>query len=87
MVSPCLEDQRKSAAPVPGEVAGFGLASGRFRPVPGIATPPKGARVVSTATAGDRIMVTVEIAGATEIRTFDADTLHKTGRLRFATQS
>jgi hypothetical protein len=52
----------------------------------GIVTLPKQARVVSTATAGDRIVVTIEIAGATEIRTFDADTLQETGRLRFATE-
>jgi hypothetical protein len=52
----------------------------------GIVTLPKGARVVSTATAGDRIVVTIEIAGATEIRTFDADTLHEAGRLRFTTE-
>jgi hypothetical protein len=52
----------------------------------GTVTLPKGARVVSTATAGDRIVVTIEIAGAIEIRTFDADTLHETGRLRFATE-
>ena len=52
----------------------------------GIATLPKGARVVATATAGDRIVVTIDIAGLTEIRTFDATTLQETGRLRFATQ-
>ncbi len=52
----------------------------------GIVTLPQGAKVVSTATAGDRIVVTLEIAGATEIRTFDAATLQETGRLRFATE-
>ena len=52
----------------------------------GIVTLPKGARVVSTATAGDRIVVTIEVAGITEIRTFDAATLQETGRLRFATE-
>jgi hypothetical protein len=52
----------------------------------GIVTLPKGARVVSTATAGDRIVVTIEAAGSTEIRTFDAATLQETGRLRFATE-
>src|SRR5580698_2487922 len=39
------------------------------------ATLPKGARIVSTAAAGDRLAVTLEIGGATEIRTFDAKTL------------
>jgi len=52
----------------------------------GIVTLPQGAKVVSTATAGDRIVVTLDIAGATEIRTFDAATLQETGRLRFATE-
>ncbi|MGH6779462.1 MAG: hypothetical protein ACRECL_15885 [Bradyrhizobium sp.] len=46
---------------------------------------PKGARIVSTAAAGDRLVVTLEVAGHTEIRTFDAHTLKPTGRLTFAT--
>jgi hypothetical protein len=45
---------------------------------------PKGARVVSVGTAGDRIAVTVDIGGAMEVRTFDARTLSPAGRLRFA---
>jgi len=52
----------------------------------GIVTLPKGARVVATSTAGDRIVVTIDIAGTTEVRTFDAVTLQETGRLRFATE-
>lgn len=47
---------------------------------------PKGARIVSTSVANDRVIVTVEAGGATEIRTFDARTLRPTGRLKFATQ-
>jgi hypothetical protein len=47
---------------------------------------PKGARIVSTAVAQDRIAVTVEVGGALEIRTFDLKTLKPTGRLRFATE-
>ena len=53
---------------------------------PSTITLPKGARVVSTATAGDRIVVTVDIAGGTEILIFDANTLQATGDLRFATE-
>jgi cysteine synthase len=45
---------------------------------------PRGAKIVSTAVAGDRLVVTVDIAGATEIRTFDARTLKPAGRLSFA---
>ena len=47
---------------------------------------PKGARIVATALADERIAVTIEVAGAIEIRTFDARTLKPTGRLRFATE-
>ena len=47
---------------------------------------PKGARVIATAIAEDRIAVTVDIGGAIEIRTFDAKTLKPTGRLKFATE-
>ena len=47
---------------------------------------PKGARIVQTAVAGDRVVVTLDIAGALEIRTFDAKSLRPAGRLRFATE-
>ena len=44
---------------------------------------PKGARVVSTAVAGERIVVTLDIGGTVEIRTYDARTLRPEGRMRF----
>ena len=47
---------------------------------------PKGARIVATAVADDRIAVTVDINGAIEIRTFDLRSLKPVGRLRFATE-
>ena len=47
---------------------------------------PKGARVVATGVAGDRLVVTLDIGGATEIRTFDARTLKATGQLRFVSE-
>jgi hypothetical protein len=50
------------------------------------ATLPKGTRIVSTAVASDRLVVTLDVAGSVEIRTFDARTLKPTGRLRFATE-
>src|ERR1700726_543194 len=50
------------------------------------ASLPKGARIVSTAVAGDRLVVTLDVGGATEIRTFDARTLKPTGRLTFANE-
>jgi len=49
-----------------------------------IATLPKGARIVSTAVAGERLVLTLDIGGVTEIRTFDAKTLKPAGRLSFA---
>jgi hypothetical protein len=47
---------------------------------------PKGARIIATAIAEDRIAVTVDMGGAIEIRTFDAKTLRPAGRLKFATE-
>ena len=47
---------------------------------------PKGARIVSTAVAGDRLVVTLDIGGVTEIRTFDAKTLKPTGMLKFVSE-
>jgi len=52
----------------------------------GIVTLPKAARVIATAVAGDRIVVTLDVGGVTEIRTFDVKTLSETGRIRFATK-
>jgi hypothetical protein len=47
---------------------------------------PKGAKVVSTTVAGDRIAVILDVGGGIEVRTFDLKTLHPTGRLKFATE-
>ena len=47
---------------------------------------PRGARIVATGVAGDRLVVTLDIGGATEIRTFDARTLKATGRLKFVSE-
>ena len=51
-----------------------------------IATLPKGARIVSTAVAGERLLLTLDIAGVTEIRTFDARTLKPAGKLKFVSE-
>jgi hypothetical protein len=50
------------------------------------ATLPKGARILSTAVAGDRMVLTLDIGGATEIRTFDVRTFQPLGTLKFATE-
>jgi len=60
--------------------------SGAAASADAIITLPKGARVLATAVAGERIAVTLDIAGAVEIRTFDIRTLRETGRIRFATE-
>jgi hypothetical protein len=51
-----------------------------------IATLPKGARIVSTAVAGERLVLTLDIGGITEIRTFDARTLKPAGKLKFVSE-
>lgn len=51
-----------------------------------IATLPKGARIVSSGVAGDRLVVTLDVGGITEIRTFDAHTLRPAGKLKFANE-
>jgi hypothetical protein len=61
-------------------------SDGRAGPVEATALLPKGGRIVQTAVAGDRIVVTVDVGGAVEIRTFDAATLRPAGRLRFAVE-
>lgn len=50
------------------------------------ATLPKGARIVATGVAGDRVVLTLDVGGATEIRTYDARTLKPAGTLRFASE-
>jgi hypothetical protein len=47
---------------------------------------PRGARVTATAVVEDRIVVTLDVGGATEIRTFDLRSLRPIGRLRFAAE-
>ena len=50
------------------------------------ASLPKGARIASIGLAGDRLVVTLDIGGVTEIRTFDAHTLKPAGRLKFVSE-
>ena len=50
------------------------------------ATLPKGARIVASGVAGDRLVVTLDIGGVTEIRTFDAHTLRPVGQLKFVNE-
>lgn len=59
-------------------------SDGNVAPAETVALLPKGAKIVSTATAGDRLLVTVDVGGNLEIRSFDAHTLRPAGRLKFA---
>ncbi|RDV05632.1 hypothetical protein [Undibacter mobilis] len=45
---------------------------------------PPGGKVVGTAIGEAQIVVTIEAGGATELRTYDPDTLRPLGRLRLA---
>lgn len=68
---------------------GYRLFRGEGRSTSGpdvTAVLPKGARVVSTAAVGDRLAVTLDVGGTTEIHTFDAKTLKPAGQLRFAAE-
>jgi len=47
---------------------------------------PKGAKIVATTVAENRIAVTIELNGALEIWTFDLKSFKAVGRLRFATE-
>jgi hypothetical protein len=61
-------------------------AQGSAAPAEVTALLPAGARVLTISAAGDRIVVTIELAGTLEARTFDLKTLKPMGRLRFATE-
>ena len=62
-------------------------SAGAVAPAPDVAAMlPKGARVGAIAAAEDRIVVTIELAGALEARIFDLKTLRPAGRLRFVTE-
>jgi hypothetical protein len=61
-------------------------AEGSAHPPDVTALLPKGSRVIGVLATEDRIVVTIELAGAVEARTFDLRTLAPTGRLRFATE-
>jgi hypothetical protein len=64
----------------------FLRADGSTGPAEVTALLPKGAKVVAVSASEDRIVATVELGGALEVRTFDLKTLRPTGRLRFATE-
>jgi hypothetical protein len=48
-------------------------------------TLPRGARVVQSAVSEDRLIITLDVGGKIEVRTFDLKTLQPAGRLTFST--
>jgi hypothetical protein len=70
-------------------VVGYRLfrSGGSPAPTETIVRLPPGSRIAQTAVGEDHVVVTIEIpGGGIEIRSFDAQTLRPTGRLRFATE-
>jgi hypothetical protein len=61
-------------------------SEGSAAPAAVTAMLPKGAKIIATAIAEDRIVVTLDVGGSVEIRTFDLRTLRPAGQLRFATE-
>ena len=59
------------------------LRSSEYHQTDVAVTLPKGAKVLQTAMAEDRIVVTLDVGGAIEIRTYDLHTLKPMGRLSF----
>jgi hypothetical protein len=45
---------------------------------------PRGARVIQSAVAADRLVITLDIDGRLEVRTFDVNTLQPAGRINFS---
>jgi hypothetical protein len=50
------------------------------------ATLPKGARITATAVTNDRLVVTIDVGGSVQIRTFDLHSLRPAGTLTFASE-
>ena len=60
-------------------------SEGSQAPTQATLTLPPGAKIVQSAIADDRIVLTLQVGGALEIRTYDLKTLKPLGRLNFST--
>ena len=60
-------------------------SEGSQAPTQATLTLPPGAKIVQSAIADDRIVLTLQVGGALEIRTYDLRTLKPLGRLNFST--
>jgi len=61
-----------------------GSAAPPASPAPEIAGLPAGAKVLSTAVGDGHVVLTLEVGGAVELRSFDLTTLKPLGRVRLA---
>lgn len=61
-------------------------SEGSAAPAETVALLPKTAKILNIAVAQDRIVVTLDVAGALEIRSFDLHTLKAAGRMKFASE-
>jgi len=68
------------------KVYNSGASTPEMAPADVTVSLPAGARIVSTVVGNDHIVVTIEVGGGTEVRTFDPDTLQPLGRLRLETK-
>ena len=86
-VDPTVSSSRSHLATVFG-VIGYRLyrGEGSVAAQDLTATLPKGAKIVATAVSADRLVVTIDVAGVPEVRTFDIKTLKPAGRLSFANE-
>jgi hypothetical protein len=69
-------------------VIGYRVFKGEGSAVPPDVTEflPKGAKIIGTAVAGERIAIMIDAGGSVEVRTFDLKTLRPSGRLKFAAE-
>ena len=70
-------------------VIGYRVFSGegsRAAPADVSAKLPRGARVVATNIANDRLVLTIEVETRTELHLFDVQTLQPRGRLRLSVE-
>jgi hypothetical protein len=64
----------------------YGGRSGTGTIINGTVFLPKGAHVDSTTISGDRIVVTLDVGGLSEVRIFDLKNLQLVGQFHFATE-
>ncbi|MEW6257061.1 MAG: hypothetical protein AB1592_13995 [Pseudomonadota bacterium] len=73
-------------ASILGVIAYRMLSSKSISPGDVTATLPKGSRILSTAVSDGLIVLTIEVGGSVEVRTYHLTTLAPAGRMRFAAE-